>query len=67
MTVSVEQIAARDENHALEGQANDLPAALTPQKLIPFVPEKKTNLPQVLANLDNIKFLHKYHQLKECR
>jgi hypothetical protein len=46
----------------LEGQADDLPASLTPEKLVKIIPEKKTNLSRVFANLYDIELFQTIHQ-----
>jgi hypothetical protein len=47
----------------LEGQADDLPASLTPEKFVEIVPEKETDLSRVLANLYDIELFQTIHQL----
>jgi hypothetical protein len=46
----------------LERQTKDLPAALTPEKLIQVVPEKETNLFRMFAHLNHSKFLQTHHR-----
>jgi hypothetical protein len=41
----------------LEGQADDLPASLTPEKLVPLISEKKTDPSHVPADSYSIEFL----------
>lgn len=48
----------------LKRQANDLSAALTPEKLVKVVSEQETNLLRVFAHLNCRKFLHINHQAK---
>ena len=45
----------------LEGQANDLAATLTSEKLIKVVPEQETDLFRVFAHFNYGKFLQTNH------
>lgn len=42
-----------------------MPAALAPEKFIPFIPEEETNLSQVFADLNDIELLQTNHQTKD--
>jgi hypothetical protein len=46
----------------LEGQAEDLAASLTPEKLVKIIPEKESDLSRVLANLYDIELFQTIHQ-----
>ena len=46
----------------LEGQADNLPASLAPEKLVKIIPEKESDLFRVLANLDDIELFQLIHQ-----
>jgi len=46
-----------------EGQAENLPASLTPEKLVKIIPEKESDLFRVLANLYDIELLQIIHQV----
>jgi hypothetical protein len=50
------------QKQPLEGKADNLPAALAPEKFKLVIPEKKTNLLQVLANLHDVEFLQTVHR-----
>jgi len=46
----------------LEGQADNLPAALAPEKLVKIIPEKESDLFRVLANPYDIELFQTIHQ-----
>ncbi len=41
-----------------------MPAALAPEKLVPFIPEEETDLSQVFAYVNDIELLQTIHQIK---
>ena len=45
----------------LEGQADNLPASLAPEKLVKIIPEKESDLFRVLANLYDIELFQLIH------
>jgi hypothetical protein len=45
----------------LKGETNNLPAPFTPEKLIPFISEKKTDPSHVPADSYSIEFLQVNH------
>ncbi|MGA3108554.1 MAG: hypothetical protein ABSD99_03720 [Candidatus Bathyarchaeia archaeon] len=46
----------------LEGQADDLPASLTPEKFVKIIPEKEPDLLRMLANLYGIELFQIIHR-----
>ena len=48
----------------LEGEPNDLPAALTPEKLVQVISEEKPNFFRMFTHFNYCKFLQSNHQPK---